>query len=79
VPQHPNHFFPGGRGDVLDIVVHKNILLSEVRVLDIMDSNDLLLIFDDAVARQLLVPVKKFTLGAVSKPPLCLSISENRN
>jgi hypothetical protein len=38
-PQHPTHFDSDGRGDVLDIVVHKDIRLSEVRVLDIMDSD----------------------------------------
>jgi endonuclease/exonuclease/phosphatase (EEP) superfamily protein YafD len=36
-PQRPTHFLPNGRGDVLDIVVHKDVRLSEVRVLDIMD------------------------------------------
>jgi hypothetical protein len=44
-PQHPTHFVPDGRGDVLDIVVHKDVRLSEVRVLDIVDSNLLRIMF----------------------------------
>jgi hypothetical protein len=32
---------PAGNGDVLDIVVHKNVLLSEVIVSDILDSDHL--------------------------------------
>jgi hypothetical protein len=30
-PQHPNHFVPDGRGDVLDSVVHKDVRLSGVK------------------------------------------------
>jgi endonuclease/exonuclease/phosphatase (EEP) superfamily protein YafD len=44
-PQHPTHFVPNGRGDDLDIVVHKDVRLSEVRVLDIMDSDHLPIMF----------------------------------
>jgi hypothetical protein len=40
-PRHPTHFVPNGRGDVLDIVVHRDGRLSEVRVLDIMDLDHL--------------------------------------
>jgi endonuclease/exonuclease/phosphatase (EEP) superfamily protein YafD len=43
--QHPTHFVPDGRGDVLDIVVHKDVRLSEVSVLDIMDSDHLPIMF----------------------------------
>jgi hypothetical protein len=32
-PQHPTHFVLNERGDVLDIVVHTDVRLSEVRVL----------------------------------------------
>jgi hypothetical protein len=35
--QNPTHFILDGRGDVLDIVAHRYVRLSEVRVLDIMD------------------------------------------
>jgi hypothetical protein len=38
-PQHSTHFVSNGRGDVLDIGVHKDVRLSEVRVLDITDSD----------------------------------------
>jgi hypothetical protein len=37
-PQHPTHFVSGGRDDILDIV-------SEVRALDIMDSDHLPIMF----------------------------------
>jgi hypothetical protein len=63
-PQHPTHFVPDGRGDVLDIVVHKDVWLSEVRVLDIMDSDPLPIMFcilDHITARKILDPVEKFT------------------
>jgi endonuclease/exonuclease/phosphatase family metal-dependent hydrolase len=37
-PQCPTHYSPVGNGDVLDIVVHKNIRLSNVIVSDILDT-----------------------------------------
>jgi hypothetical protein len=37
-PQCPTHYSPAGNGDVLDIVVYKNIRLSHVTVSDILDS-----------------------------------------
>jgi hypothetical protein len=63
-PQHQTHFVPNERGDVLDIVVHKDVRLSEVRVLDIMDSNHLPImfcIFNHIKPREILDPVEKFT------------------
>jgi hypothetical protein len=33
------HYSPAGNGDVLDIVVHKNVRLSEISVSDILDSD----------------------------------------
>jgi hypothetical protein len=63
-PQHPTHFVPNGGGDVLDNVVHKYVRLSEVRVLDIMDSDHLPIVFcimDHTKAREMLDPVEKFT------------------
>jgi hypothetical protein len=63
-PQHPTHFVSDGRGDVLNIVVHKDVRLSEVRVLDIMDSDHLPIMFcilDHVKAREILDPVEKFT------------------
>jgi hypothetical protein len=35
-PQYPTHNTPMGKGEVLDIVVHKNIRLSDVIVSDIL-------------------------------------------
>jgi hypothetical protein len=63
-PQHPTHFVSDGRGDVLDIVVHKDIQLSKVRMLDIMNSDHLPTMFcilDHVKAREILDPVEKFT------------------
>jgi hypothetical protein len=31
-PQCPTHYFPAGNGDVLDIVVHQNIRVSDLIV-----------------------------------------------
>jgi hypothetical protein len=36
-PQFPTHHFPAGNGDVLDIVVHRNIRLSNVILSDMLD------------------------------------------
>jgi hypothetical protein len=44
-PQYSTRSFPVGNGDVLDIVVHKNIWLSEVIVSDNMDSDKLPVVF----------------------------------
>jgi hypothetical protein len=44
-PQCPTNYSPAGNGDVLDIVVHKNIRVSDVTVSDILDSDHLLIIF----------------------------------
>jgi hypothetical protein len=62
-PQHPTHFVPNGR-DVLDIVVHKDVRLSEVRVMDITDSDHLpimLCILNHSKGREILDPVENFT------------------
>jgi endonuclease/exonuclease/phosphatase family metal-dependent hydrolase len=40
-PQCPTHYSPVGNGDVLDIVMHKNIRISNVTVSDILDSDHL--------------------------------------
>jgi hypothetical protein len=79
-PQHPTHFVSDGRGDVLDIVAHKDVWLSEVKMMDIMDSDNLPIMFcilDHVKAREILDPVEKFTDRAVSKPRLCFRIPEN--
>jgi hypothetical protein len=64
VPQHTTHFAPNGRGDVLDIVANKDVRLTEVRVLDILDSDHLHIMFcilDHIKAREILDPAEKFT------------------
>jgi hypothetical protein len=56
-PQHPTHLVPNGRGDVLDIVAHRDVL-------DIMDSDHLPIpfyILDHIKAREIFDPVEKFT------------------
>jgi hypothetical protein len=45
IPQCPKHYSPVGNGDVLDIVVHKNIRLSDVTVSDILHSDHIPIIF----------------------------------
>jgi hypothetical protein len=63
-PQCPTHYSSVGNGDVLSIVVHKNVWLSEVIVADILDSDHLPIIFhllDQAGTRNLSQPADKFT------------------
>jgi hypothetical protein len=53
-----------GNGDVLDIVVHKNIRLSDVIVSDILDSGYLPITFyilDHVRTKQISKPLEKFT------------------
>jgi hypothetical protein len=62
--KYSTNFVPNGRGDVLDIVFHKDIRPSEARVLDIMNSDQLPImfcIFDRIKATEILDPVEKFT------------------
>jgi endonuclease/exonuclease/phosphatase (EEP) superfamily protein YafD len=44
-PQCPTHYSHAGNGDVLDIVVHQNIRLSDVIVLDILGSDHMPIVF----------------------------------
>jgi hypothetical protein len=63
-PQCPTHYSPVGNGDVLGIVVHKNIRLSNVLVSDILDSDHLPIIFhilDHARTKHVSAPFEKFT------------------
>jgi hypothetical protein len=64
-PQCPTHYSPEVNGDVLDIVVHQNIRVSNVIVSDILDSDHLPVIFH--------------RLGSVSKPRLGININQNGN
>jgi hypothetical protein len=41
VPQCPTHYSPAGNVDMIDIVVHQNIRVSDVIVSDILDSDHL--------------------------------------
>jgi hypothetical protein len=53
-----------GNGDVVDIVVHKNIRLSNVIVSDILDSDHLPIIFnilDHVRTKNVSAPLEKFT------------------
>jgi endonuclease/exonuclease/phosphatase family metal-dependent hydrolase len=63
-PEYPTHYSPVGNGDVLDIVVHKNIRISNVTVSDILDSDHIPIIFHilDQVRKQnASAPLEKFT------------------
>jgi hypothetical protein len=63
-PQCPTHYLPTGNGEVLDIVMHKNIRFSNVIVSDILDSDHLPIIFHilDAVGTlNNSTPLEKFT------------------
>jgi hypothetical protein len=63
-PQCPTHYSPSGNGDMLDIVVHQIISVSDVIVSDILDSDHLPIIFhmlDHDKIRNLLEPIEKFT------------------
>jgi len=60
MPQCPTHYSPQGNGDVLDIVVHRNVRLSDVRVSDVLTWNHLP-ILDHFGARDVLFPVEILT------------------
>jgi hypothetical protein len=63
-PECPTHYSPAGNGDVLDIVVHQNVGVSDVIVSDILDSDHLPIIFyvlDHVKIMNLSVHIEKFT------------------
>jgi hypothetical protein len=63
-PHCPTHYSPVGNGDVLDIVVHNNIRLSNVIVSDILDSDHLPITFhilDHVTTKNFSAPLEKFT------------------
>jgi hypothetical protein len=63
-PQCPTHYSLVGNGDVLDIVVHKNIRLSNVIVSDILDSDHLPIIIQILAhvrTKNVSAPLEKFT------------------
>jgi hypothetical protein len=58
------HYSPAGSGDVLDVIVHKNVRLSEFIASDILDSGHLPVAFhllDHVRTRNLSDPVETFT------------------
>jgi hypothetical protein len=65
-PQCPIHYCPAENGDVLDIVVHQNIRVSDVGVSDICDSDHLPIVFhilDHVKIRNLSEPIEKSQIG----------------
>jgi hypothetical protein len=63
--QCPTHYSPTGNGDVLNIVVHQNIRVSDVIVYDILDPDHLLIAFhilDHVKIRNLSEPTKKLQI-----------------
>jgi hypothetical protein len=62
-PQCPTHYSSAGNVDVLDIVAHQNIRVSDVIVFDILDKDHLRTIFhilDHVTIRNLSDPIEKF-------------------
>jgi hypothetical protein len=63
-PQYPTHYTPSGNGDVLDNVLYKNTRVSEVNVLEILDSDHLPILFymlDHVSTRDISAPIEIFT------------------
>jgi hypothetical protein len=63
-PQCPTQYSPSGIGDLLDIVIHQNIRVSDVIVSDILDSDHLPIVFhilDHVKIRNFSEPIEKFT------------------
>jgi hypothetical protein len=62
VPRYPTHYTPPGKTNVLDIVVHRNVWISDVNVLEILDSHHLPILFHMLVStRDILAPVEIYT------------------
>jgi hypothetical protein len=63
-PQCPTHYSPAGNGDVLDILVNQNVIMSDLIVSDVLDSHHLPIIFhilDHVKIRNLSEHIEKFT------------------
>jgi hypothetical protein len=63
-PQCPTHYSAAGNVNVLDIVVHQNISVSDIIVSDILDPDHLPVIFhilDHVKIRNLSEPIEHFT------------------
>jgi hypothetical protein len=62
-PQYPTNYSHAGNGDMLDVVVHQNIRVSDV-IVSILDLDHLPIIFhilDHIKIRHLSEPIEKFT------------------
>jgi hypothetical protein len=72
---------PAGNGDMLGIVVHQNIRVSDVIVCDILDSDHLpvIHILDHVKIRNLSVPIEKFTDWDQFQSLALELISQNQN
>jgi hypothetical protein len=69
-PQCPTQYSPAGNGDVLDIVVHQNIRISDGIFSDILDSDDMPIVFhivDHVKIRNLFDPFEKPQTGLDTK------------
>jgi hypothetical protein len=63
-PRYPTHYIPSGNGDVLDIVLRRNVRISEVNVLEILESDHLPILFrmlDHVNTRDILAPIEIHT------------------
>jgi hypothetical protein len=63
-PQCSTHYSPAGNGDVLDTVIHQSVRLSDVIVSDVLDSDNLLIVFhilDHVRTINLSDPIEQFT------------------
>jgi hypothetical protein len=63
-PQCPTHYSPAGNGDVLDVVVHQNIRVSNVIISDILYSDHFPIVFhmlDHVKIKNLSEPIDIFT------------------
>jgi hypothetical protein len=63
-PRCPTHYTPSDNGDVLDIMVHRNVRLSEVNALEILDSDHLSTLFhmlDHVSSRDIKNPIETHT------------------
>jgi hypothetical protein len=64
-PRYPTHYTPSGNGDVLDIVLHRNVRITDENILEILDSDHLPILFhmlDHVSTRDISAPVEIHTV-----------------
>jgi endonuclease/exonuclease/phosphatase (EEP) superfamily protein YafD len=44
-PRYPTHYTPSGNGDVLDVVLHRNVRISDINKLEILESDHLPILY----------------------------------